>query len=176
MRKEDSVRLISRIGPVVRSAPATGRAGSRDRRASGPAKHRQLVVRLRQRRSVGLMLQIVTGILLALCLRSFRRRSLEQPASPESRRGLGMVYTRAARLGLELHGRHRADPHGAGVSVRRLQVSSRADLDRRRFPAADDARHGVHRPGSALRSGRVLGLGIGASIASRVPVGWSRHR
>ena len=68
-----------------------------------------------------------------------------------------MVPARRARLGLELHGRRGADPHVPGLPVRRLQVSARADLDRRRVPAADGARHGVHRSGAALRPGRVLG-------------------
>ena len=108
---------------------------------------------------VVLILQVVTGILLALCYVPSAAEAWNSLQTSESRCGAGMVHPRAARLGLELHGRHRAHPHGAGVSVRRIQVSPRAHLDRRRFPSADDARHGIHRAGLALRSGRVLGTG-----------------
>ena len=35
----------------------------------------------------------------------------------------------------------------------------RTDVDSRHFPAADDARDGLHRPGAAIRPGRILGTG-----------------
>src|SRR3954465_12349592 len=68
-----------------------------------------------------------------------------------------MVHPGTARLGIKLHAGHRADPHGPGLPLRRLQISARTHLDRRRLPVTGDSRHGVHRPGTALRSGRLLG-------------------
>ena len=90
---------------------------------------------------------------------ALRRRSLEQLADSEPPGGLGMVYSRAARLGIEFHAGHRADTHGAGVPVRGLQIPQRTDLDSRRVPAADDTRDGVHRSGAAIRPGCLLGTG-----------------
>src|SRR5262245_7559682 len=68
-----------------------------------------------------------------------------------------MVLASRPWLGVELHGRRGADPHVPGDALRCLQVSPRDDLDSWRVPGLDGARHGVHRPGPALRPGRVLG-------------------
>ena len=61
------------------------------------------------------IMQIFTGIMLALIYVPSAGRSLEQPAVPQSRRHAGMVPARRTWLGLELHGRHRAHPHGQVV-------------------------------------------------------------
>ncbi len=90
-------------------------------------------------------------------LRALGRRRLAEPRGAELRAAARLVPARGTRLGLELHGRHDEHPRGAGVPLRRLQVPARADLDRRRLPAPLHARDGVHRPGAALRSGRLLG-------------------
>ena len=68
-------------------------------------------------------LPVVTGDPAGAPLRPLRRRSLEQPADPQSPGHRWVVHSRPARLGLELHGRHRAHPHGAGLPLRRVQVS-----------------------------------------------------
>ncbi len=125
--------------------------------ASGAPPIGELVVRLRQRCADRLHPAGLHRHHAGADLRAFGRRSLEQPAISQPRCHPGMVPARGAWLGLQLHGRARAHPHGAGVSVRRLQVSPRADLDLGRISAADDAGHGLHRPGSALRSGCLLG-------------------
>ena len=108
------------------------------------------------RHSRSLILQIVTGILLALVYMPSRARrgtACKFSTTDHAR----LVSSRHARLGIGLHGRHRAHPHGAGVPLRRLQISARAHVDHRRLPAPPDPRHGLHRPGPALRSGRLLG-------------------
>jgi hypothetical protein len=119
---------------------------------------RQLVLRLRQRGAHRFHAADLHRHHAGADLCAFRGRGLEQSAVPQSWRHAGMVSARGAWMGIELHGRHRAHPHGAGGDVRGLQVSPRADLDRWHLPAADDAGHGVHRPGAALRSGCVLGV------------------
>ncbi len=87
------------------------------------------------------------------------RRGVEQSANPEPPSDARMVHSGPARLGFEFHAGHRADPHGAGISLRSLQVSARADVDSRHLPSADDIGDGVHRPSAAIRPGRLLGAG-----------------
>ena len=103
------------------------------------------------------ILQLVTGILLALDLRPVGQRGVEQSAGFEPRRNSRVVHPRDARMGLEFHGGNCPDSHGPGVSLWSLQISAGAYLDCRRFPSAHDAGHGLQRAGSAVRSGRVLG-------------------
>ena len=116
------------------------------------------------------ILQIVTGILLALIYVPSARRSLEQPADPQSQHLARLVHSRVAWLGLEFHGCDCSDPHGAGFSFRRIQVSARADLDCGRLLLLMTL--GMAFTGQVLRFDQdaYWGLGIGASIASRVPV------
>ena len=123
----------------------------------GAAQHRELGLRVRQRRVDVFGLQIVTGVLLAMVYVPVRGRGVGQPSDAQSSRRARMVRARAARMGIERDGGDRPRPHGAGVPLRRAQVSARADLDRRRVPAALHARHGLHRSGAALRPGRLLG-------------------
>ena len=51
-----------------------------------------------------------------------------------------------------------------------LQIPARADLGQWLRSLSVHSGHGVHGTGAALRSGRLLGLGIGASIMGRVPL------
>src|ERR1700740_2643221 len=68
-----------------------------------------------------------------------------------------MVHPCFARMGLEFHGGPCLNPHGPGISVRSLQVSSGAYVDRWRVPFAYDPRDGFQRTSTALRPGRLLG-------------------
>ena len=144
---------------LARAAPATRRPDQGGRAASGAEEHRELVVRLRQRQPGAADPAGGHRHSAGAGLRAFGGQRVELAAGPQSPIAAGLVSARHARMGIELHGRHRAHPHGAGVSLRRLQVSARAHLDPGRLHAADDAGHGVHRPGAALRPGRLLGTG-----------------
>jgi len=95
---------------------------------------------------------------------------VEQPASFESRCDAGLVYPRDARMGLQLHGGSCPHPHGAGLPLRSVQISARAYLDRRCFSLLMTL--GMAFTGQVLRFDQdaYWGLGIGASIASRVPI------
>ena len=104
-----------------------------------------------------MILQFITGICLAFVYVPSADQAWTSLQVLNHQQSLWLVHPRLARLGFQLHGRSGADPHGAGLPVRRLQVPPRTDLDRRRFSSADDARHGVHRPGAPLRSGCLLG-------------------
>ena len=64
------------------------------------------------------LLQLVTGILLALIYVPSAGRGMEQSAGFESSGSPRLVHPRHARMGLQLHGRHCSDSHGAGVPVR----------------------------------------------------------
>ena len=70
--------------------------------------------------TVLLGLQVVTGILLALVYVPSASEAWNSLAVPQSQRHPGLVSARHPRLGLRLHDRHRAHPHGAGLSLRRL--------------------------------------------------------
>ena len=142
---------------LVRAAAAARRADQGRRAASGAEEHGELVVRLRQREPDAADSAGRDGHSAGAGVCAFGGARVEDAAGSEPSTAAGMVSARDARMGIELHGRRRADPHGAGVSLRRVQVSARADVDSRRLPAADDAGHGVHRAGAALRSGCVLG-------------------
>ena len=154
---ETAMRLIARDRRVVRPPPAARGADSRRRGTSGAAQHGELVVRLRQRRAGRVLPAARDRHPSRDGVRALRGRGMEQPAGVEPPGRVRLVRSRAARMGIELHGRDRPHPHGAGLPVRRLQVSARADVDRRRLSPADDARHGVHRADAALRPGCVLG-------------------
>ena len=65
-----------------------------------------------------LMLQIVTGILLAIVYVPSAAKAWNSLNGLQSRPASGLVPARDARLGIEFHGRGRADPHGAGLSLR----------------------------------------------------------
>ncbi len=97
---------------------------------------------------------------------------MEQPAGAQPRCDPRLVHPRASRMGFELHDRDRAHPYGSGLPFRGLQVSSRAIRGSlASFSAADDTGHGA----SAARccvsiKMHIGGLGIGASIASHVPI------
>ena len=62
------------------------------------------------------MLQIFTGIMLALIYVPSAGEAWNSLQYPQSQRHPGLVPARRARLGLELHGRHCAHPHGARSS------------------------------------------------------------
>ena len=153
-----AMRLGAAHRRLVRGAAAARRRRSRRRwRTRSRARPRAGSTSSAAPRSTVFILQIVTGILLAFVYVPSAGEAWNSLQVLNHEVSAGLVHPRPARLGLELHGRHRAHPHGAGLPLRRVQVSARADLDRRRLPAAHDARHGVHRPGAALRSGRLLG-------------------
>ena len=84
------------------------------------------------------MLQIVTGILLALIYVPSAAEAWSSLAGSESRRHSRVVHSRDARMGLEFHGGDCFDSHGAGVFVRGLQVSEGTHVDHRRISFADD--------------------------------------
>ena len=143
---------------LVRSAAAAWHADSRNCRASGSARDRKLVLCFRQRRAHVFHAPDCHRHTACADLRAFRGRGVEQPADPQSRHLSGLVHTSSARLGLEFHGRDCPDPHGAGLPLWSLQVSKRTDLDRWRPSLARDARHGLYRPGTAIRPGCLLGI------------------
>ena len=66
------------------------------------------------------ILQVVTGICLALVYVPSADERVEQPAASSTTADLRLVHPRAARLGLELHGRDRPPPHGARCSCSAL--------------------------------------------------------
>src|SRR5216684_8848760 len=170
---------------MVRSPLTACGAHSRSGRASGATKHGQLVVRVWQRRAhrfppaTGYRNSVGTD-LCALC-----RRGVEQPAGPESRYRAWLVHPRHAWMGIEFHGRHCSDSHGAGIPLWRLQISPRTHLDYRRLPNADDYGTGVQRTGTAVRPRRLLGLGNRSldrqprshsrSRNCEIDAGWSDH-
>jgi hypothetical protein len=105
------------------------------------------------------MLQLVTGILLAL---------LYVPSAGEAWNSL-QILNHQVTLWLV----HSRALHGWGsnfmvaiVLIHMVQVFlsaltnfPRTDLDGRYSSAAADARDGLHRPGASIRSGRLLGIG-----------------
>jgi len=129
-----------------------------------------LVVRLGSAALTVFLLQLVTGILLALIYVPSARRGLEQSAGPQSRHNSWLVHPRTARMGLEFHGGNRSYPHGPSLSIRRLQISARTDLIVGVFLLLMTL--GMAFSGQVLRFDQdaYWGLGIGASIASRVPI------
>ena len=121
---EAAMRMIAQDRRLVRPALAARGADSRSRRASRAAQHGELVLRVRQRGAHRLPSAARDRHSAGADLRALGRRSMEQPAGSESRGGARLVHPRAARMGLQLHGGDRPHSHGAGVSVRRLQVSA----------------------------------------------------
>ena len=77
-----------------------------------------------------LILQIVTGILLALVYVPSAAQAWNILQILNHELAARLVPARHAWLGIELHGRRRAHPHGAGVPLRRLQIPARTHLDR----------------------------------------------
>src|SRR5262245_8396408 len=168
------------------STPAAQWRHPRGGAPSRAAVERKLVVRFRQRgpdriHPAGSHWHSAGHRLCPLGL-----RSLEQPSDAQPRSHTGLVPARHARLGFELHGCPGTHPHGPGVPVWSPQVSTGIYLDRGRLPAADDARHGVHRSGPTLRPGRLLGPGhwrrdhgpcpFHRRLARQPAAGWSDHR
>src|SRR6185437_16810236 len=92
-----------------------------------------------------------------LRLYTIYKRSVYQPAIFKSRAILGMVPAGGSSMGIELHGVHHDAPYDPGISVWRVQISTRVDLGQRCLSTARYARHGLHRAGHAFRSGRLLG-------------------
>ena len=180
------MRLIKEVGALVRSAASASTTHSRDAGAPCPAPDGELGLCFWQRRAHGVHASDCHWHSSGPALCAFRGRSMEQPADSQSPGDAGLVHSGSARLGLEFHGRHRPDPHGPGIPVRGLQIPPRADVDRRHFSAAVDARNGLHRPGASIRSGRLLGIGhrsvhfkphTGAGAMDREPVvGRPHHR
>src|SRR5580698_5999575 len=127
---------------VARSTAQAWRDDSRNRRASRAARDRKLVLCIRQRCANVFHSPDRHWDSSCSHLCSFGRRGLEQPSDSQSRYLVRLVHSRIAWMGLKFHGCDRPDPHGAGFSVRSLQVSARVDLDDRRIPATDDAGDG----------------------------------
>ena len=67
-----------------------------------------------------LILQVATGICLALVYSPSAADAWQSLASPQSPAAAGLVSPRHARLGLRLHDRRRPHPHGPGLHLRRL--------------------------------------------------------
>ena len=77
----------------------------------------QLVLRLRQRQLLlCFMIQIVTGICLALVYVPVGRPGLHQPGVFELSTAVGLVSARHAQLGFKLHGRDHVGPSYPGLS------------------------------------------------------------
>ena len=152
------MRLVQRRLRLVRAAAAARRAGQGRGAAPGAEEHGELVVCVRQREPYAADSADRDGNSAGAGVCAVGGACVEQPAGAEPSGAAGMVSAGDARVGIELHGRRGADPHGAGVSVWSVQVSARADVDSGRFHAADDAGHGVHGAGAAVRSGCVLGV------------------
>ena len=142
---------------MARRSPASRRNDHRSRRASCAAQLGELVVHLRQRDAGRVHPAGRHRHLPRDCLYTSGRPRLGQPHLSELPATARMVSARAARMGLQLHGRPDVHSFDPGVCVRRLQISARAHLGRRMRAALVHARDGVHRPGAALRSERILG-------------------
>ncbi len=92
-------------------------------------------------------------------LQAGSRRGVRVDPLHHERPHVGLARPRHAPLGRErLHHPH-VLPHGAGVSLRRLQVPARGELDRRRRPAHPRDVRGLHRVPLAVGPDVVLGLG-----------------
>src|SRR6202041_2412021 len=122
-----------------------------DHAAPGPAESRKLGLRLWQRGARGIRAPTRHWNSPGTPLRALRQRSLEKPADSQSPGRTRLVHSSFARLGFEFHDRDRADPHGAGVPFRSLQISERADLGGWYSSAAPDPRNGFYRPGASIR-------------------------
>ena len=131
-KRSAAMRLIRGIGQWVDQRLQLGAAIRETMDHPDPARNGELVLRLRQRRHDGFRSATGHRNSSGARLRPFGERGVEQPADFESRRDPRLVYSRAARLGLEFHAGNCADPHGPGVSFRRLQISARVDVDLRR--------------------------------------------
>ena len=155
---------------MVRPPPAACRTHSRRRRASGAAEHGQLVVRVRERGADRVLLQVVTGILLAL---------VYVPSAAEAWSSL-QALNHEVTLGWFIRALHGWGSNFmvAIVLIHMVQVFL---FGAYKFPRELTWILGVFlllmTLGMAF-TGQVLrfdqdaywGLGIGASIASRVPV------
>ena len=120
--------------------------------------------------------QLVTGILLAL---------IYVPSAGEAWNSL-QILNHQVTLGWFIRALHGWGSNFmlAIVLIHMVQVflfgaykfPTRADLDSRHFPAADDAGDGLHRSGAAVRPGRLLGAGHRRvhiqPAADRGPVWW----
>src|SRR6202140_402646 len=142
---------------VVRSPAAAWCIDSRNCQASGSARDRKLVLCIRQRRAHVFYAPDCHRHTACSDLCAFCRRGVEQSPDSQSRHLSWLVHSSPARLGLEFHGRHRSDPHGASLPLWRLQVSTRTHLDRWRLALTRDPWDGLYRPDHAIRSRRILG-------------------
>ena len=168
--RKSAMRLIYADRRVVRSAPATRGADSRSRRASGSTQHSKLVVCFRQCGAHRFLLQLVTGILLAL---------IYVPSASEAWNSL-QVLNHDITLGWFIRAMHGWGSNFmvAIVLIHMVQVFL---FGAYKFPRELTWIVGVFlllmTLGMAF-TGQVLrfdqdaywGLGIGASIASRVPI------
>ena len=130
------MRLIRRIAAVVRRAPAARGAGARHDGAPGAAQHRQLGVRVRQRRDDRLRAADRRPASARARLRSVGRTRRGTACRRSTTRSRSAGTFARCTAGARTSWSHRADPHGPGVPLRRLQVSARADVGRRRAPVA----------------------------------------
>jgi len=118
--------------------------------------------------TVLLVLQVVTGILLALVYSPSANEAWEAcKCSTITSRSAGICARCMAGFGL--HGRHRAHPHGAGVSIRAYKFPR--ELTWIVGVVLLLLTLGMAFTGQVMRFDQdaYWGLGIGASIASRVP-------
>src|ERR1700674_1645833 len=142
---------------VVRSPAAAWCVDSRNCQASGSARDRKLVLCIRQRRAHVFYAPDCHRHTACSDLCAFCRRGVEQPPDSQSLHLRWLVHSSPARLGLQFHGRHRPDPHGASLPLWSLQVSAGTHLDRWCLAPTRDPGNGLYRPDHALRSRRVLG-------------------
>ena len=97
-----------------------------------------------------LILQVVTGIMLALVYTSVGGACVEFAGVAESRLPLGWFLRAMHGWGSNFMVAVVLIHMAQVFLVRRVQVSARADMDCRRVHAADDPGHGVYRAGAAL--------------------------
>src|SRR5262249_805588 len=108
------------------------------------------------------VIQAITGVCLAFVYvpsASQSYRSLPEPGIFELQANARLAAAPDSLLVVQFHGGPYVRAHGSGLSFWGLQIPARADVDFRRPASLLHAGDGLHRPGDALRSGRLLGPG-----------------
>ncbi len=126
-------------------------------RAARVGRTHGLVVRFRQRIAHAVYATNSHRHRLGINLRPQRRSGLRKLALSELSTALGLVSPLAPLLVRLGNGGDGAGPHDADLPARRLQISTRTNLARRRRLVALYARYGVHRTSAPLGPRCLLG-------------------